>query len=754
MQKILIVDDDTGILDILKYLLSRQKKQWEVYLAQSVEAALLLIETHAFDTIISDVLMPGPNGFDLLEILQKTDGTKNIPVIMLTGAVENELKLKALHMGAADLLNKPVSQVDLIARVTNCLKLKAYNDHILQQNLSMEETIRERTREALLGAEISSILIKEKGLDDLLQHCTEAIIKHLDAALARIWVLNEKSHLLELRASAGMYTHINGEHQFIPVGQLRIGKIAGEKTPFLTNQLSGEPETSAPSWAETHHITGFAGHPLIVRDKVVGVMALFSKNRLKKSISAALGSISDGIALGIEEKKAEDKIHFLAFYDPLTKLPNRRYFYEILSDTITHANRYAKTFAMILIDLDNFNRINESLGHRRGDECLQIISGRLTDIQRTTDFVTKIFQEDMPVARMGGDEFIILLKNVGEIHKTNHIIHRIIGKISKPVRINNRDIYLSASLGVATYPVDGTHASELFKNAETALYAAKKKGKNGFAFYSQSMNKASIRLLELEADLHKALLREEFHLVYQPKVNIQTGIITGTEALIRWQTQKGDMVPPSEFIPMAEANGLILPIGKFVLETACKQNKKWQDSGMKKIRVAVNISGVQFGQKDFVNDVLSLLDTYELEPECLELEITETIIIQNLEKAILDLNALKKAGIKIAVDDFGTGYSSLAYLQKLPITALKIDISFIRSMVSNTSDAVIVKTIIDMARNLDLEVIAEGVEDIAQLRLLKAYKCDIVQGFLFSRPVSASALFDHIMEENRKIKTR
>jgi EAL domain-containing protein (putative c-di-GMP-specific phosphodiesterase class I) len=314
--------------------------------------------------------------------------------------------------------------------------------------------------------------------------------------------------------------------------------------------------------------------------------------------------------------------------------------------------------------------------------------------------------------------------------------------------LDGRELFITASIGIAVYPDNGKNVEDLIKNADTALYHAKKRGKNNFQFYSKSMNETALELLTLETNLRKAIERQELLLYYQPKVDIATRKVIGMEALIRWKTQEGGLISPAKFIPLAEKNGLIVPIGKFVLQTACFQNKTWQEAGLKKINVAVNVSGFQFGQKDFVENVLAALDEAGLDPQFLELEITETTIMENLEGAVQKLNKLKEAGIGISIDDFGTGYSSLSYLQKLPLDAIKIDISFIRNVATNPNDAAIVKAIIAMANNLNLKVIAEGVEDEQQLEFLREHKCDIIQGYLFSPPVPAEEFFDLLTQWN------
>ena len=637
-------------------------------------------------------------------------------------------------------------EVKVKDRTENLLKANQVLSEEIIQRKKAEGEIVKRIRQAKLGAEIGSSLIQNKNLNNILQLCTESIVKLLDAAFARIWTLNEKENILELVASAGMYTHKDGNHSSIPVGKFKIGKIALEKKPHLTNKVIGDPLVGDQEWAKREGMVAFAGHPLIVAEKLVGVMAMFSKEPLHDTTLKALASISDEIALGIERKRSENQVRFLAYYDNLTGLPNRTFFKELLEKSIGYAERSKQAYAIVLIDLNNFSRINDTFGHTFGDEFLKLVCSRLLNILRKSDHTTRLVEDR--IARMGGDEFIVLLQNLDSIVDAGHVAHRILNELSQVYELGDHEIFITSSIGIATFPDDGIDADSLIKNADTALNYAKKNGKNNFQFYSKPMNEAALEQLTMETNLRKAIEREEFLLYFQPKVDLKTRKIIGMEALIRWKTQNGDLVSPAEFIPLAEGNGLIVPIGKFVLHTGCLQNKNWQQTCTEKIGVAINVSGLEFGQKNFVREVLTVLKDTGLDPQYLDLEITETTIMKNPERAVRNLRELKAAGVNISLDDFGTGYSSLSYLQRLPIDSIKIDISFIRDVTTNPEDAAIVKTIITLAHNLNLKVIAEGVEDEAQLKFLGEHECDIIQGYLFSPPIPAEKFFDLLTRGN------
>lgn len=442
-----------------------------------------------------------------------------------------------------------------------------------------------------------------------------------------------------------------------------------------------------------------------------------------------------------EHKQAEDQIRRLAYYDGLTDLPNRTLFSEMLTRALNLARRHNKLMAALFIDLDSFKRINDTLGHSIGDELLQAVAKRLLRSIRNSDYVGRPGkgEDDMTntVSRLGGDEFIVMLPDIGKFHEAGIVAHRILQDLSKPINLKGHDVIVSASIGIALYPNDGKSVETLLKNADLAMYQAKNQGKNNFQFYTESMSTTALDRLYLENELRKAFERGDFELYYQPKVSVQNSELIGMEALIRWTHPKLGVCSPAEFIPLAEETGLILPIGEWALRTACHQGKLWQAEGLPPLPISVNISKRQFEQERFAEIVIDILERTDYAPQLLELEITESMIMQNPEAVIAMLDKLKSYGVMISIDDFGTGYSSLGELRRLPLDALKIDRSFITNVVTNADDAVIARAIIAMAHSLKLEVIAEGVETEAQLEFLRGLACDQAQGYLFGKPVPA-----------------
>jgi diguanylate cyclase (GGDEF)-like protein len=436
---------------------------------------------------------------------------------------------------------------------------------------------------------------------------------------------------------------------------------------------------------------------------------------------------SETAQMTISLQKANKELQHQALHDGLTKLPNRTLLEDRIEQTIEHSRRAGVVFAVLFVDLDRFKVINDSLGHLVGDEVLRVVAERLRAAVRKED----------TVSRLGGDEFVLLLKHVIEAEDALAVAQKVANVVGTPIHVFEHQIFVSPSVGVSVYPFDGTTASDLIKHADAAMYHVKKAGRNGVQRYSGQMSTFQPGRIELESDLRVALAEGQLELFYQPKVHAPTGTLSGVEALLRWRSPKRGLVGPADFIPLAEETGLIIPIGEWVLREACLQARRWQDEGLEGIKVAVNISGVQWRQSDLVEVIDSALKEAGLQPSCLELELTETMVMQNAAEAIRMLDRLNAMGVSLSIDDFGTGYSSLAYLKRLPLDSLKIDRAFVNDLVADPDDALITMAMINMAHNLKLSVIAEGVETEAQLNFLRSHGCDVIQGFYFSKPLEA-----------------
>ncbi|MEK3909856.1 EAL domain-containing protein [Paenibacillus sp. FSL H7-0331] len=441
-----------------------------------------------------------------------------------------------------------------------------------------------------------------------------------------------------------------------------------------------------------------------------------------------------------ERKRAEEKIVHMAYHDALTNLPNRLHFDQRLKRSFAEAERTNGKMAIIFFDLDRFKVINDTLGHHVGDLLLHALSNKLKDY---------VLDKDL-VARFGGDEFIVLLSNIASMDEAAQFAKGIPELLKEPFIFEEQELFVTASIGISLYPNDGTDAETLLKNADIAMYRSKEKGGNSYHYYHPEMNKRSMHRLSLEINLRKALERNEFHVYYQPFVDLSHGEIFGMEALIRWFHPEWGMVSPAEFIPLAEETGLIIPIGNWVLRQACIQNKKWQSLGNHPLRVSVNISAIQFHQPQFVQIIEDTLEETGLDPSLLCLEITENVAMTNVPYIIETMQKLRSMGVFISIDDFGTGYSSFSYLKRFRVHTLKIDQSFIRDVTFDEENAAIVTALIAMAQQLKIKSLAEGVETKEQLDFLIMRGCDEIQGYVFSKPISADE-FEILLRENKQL---
>ncbi|MGI4717134.1 MAG: bifunctional diguanylate cyclase/phosphodiesterase [Janthinobacterium lividum] len=441
-----------------------------------------------------------------------------------------------------------------------------------------------------------------------------------------------------------------------------------------------------------------------------------------------------------ERKVTEQRVHHVAQHDVLTGLPNRSLLQDRLGQAIAFANRSGRQIWVMLIDLDRFKFVNDSMGHKAGDVLLMTVAARLTSSLRDTD----------TVARLSGDEFVVIVSEDRDVPLSPDIVQRVMDSVAQPVMLGTKEFFVTCSIGVAVYPSEGTPADSLIEHADIAMYSAKKMGRNNFQFYTPAMNEESLERVRIEGALRNALERNEFVLHYQPQVDLKTGQIVGMEALLRWKHPELGMVPPGRFIAIAEETGLIVQIGAWVLRTACAQNKAWQDAGLGRLRVAVNLSARQFGAADLIAGLESVLRDTALDPDCLEIELTESLFMSDVTPAVELLHRMKSLGVNLSIDDFGTGYSSLSYLSRFPIDVLKIDRSFVADITIDANDAAIVTSIIALAHNLKLAVIAEGVETLEQLDYLRSHGCDEMQGYYFSKPLAAED-FEALLRQRRAL---
>ncbi len=486
----------------------------------------------------------------------------------------------------------------------------------------------------------------------------------------------------------------------------------------VQEQLLGTIKSASNHWSDEFRL---------IRDgqKVTHVFARGHVTRAKDGSARRMNGVLQDVT---ERKEQEERTRFLADHDELTELPNRSQFRQVLNKALQRAERSGKMLSILFFDLDRFKNINDSLGHDAGDEVLRVVAERLIACIRKIDMV----------ARFGGDEFAVLAEGLSAEDQASTVARKILEALSKPMILAGQQYRPAASIGISTYPSDGRDAQSLLKNADIAMYRAKEEGRGTFQFYSEQLNTHSVQRLEFESHLSNALNNREFVLYYQPKVDVATGRVTGLEALIRWVSPQFGFVPPGDFISIAEETGLIVPMGRWVAQTACVQNRAWQKGGLPHLRIAINISARQMADKGLVQFISDTISKTGLSVDSLELEITESAVMSNQEHAEKVLNELKDQGFHLTMDDFGTGYSSLAYLKRFPFDSVKIDQSFVRGIPQSKDDEAIVEAIIAMAHSLQLKVVAEGVETKEQLDFLRTRGCDQIQGFYFSKPIPSN----------------
>jgi diguanylate cyclase (GGDEF)-like protein/PAS domain S-box-containing protein len=685
--RILVVDDDSGGRRLTRATLNRAG--FHVTEAANGALALEAMRTELPDLVLMDVSMPVMDGFTATLELRALPGGARIPVVMMTGLEDVQSIARAFEVGATDFITKPINWTILAHRVHYMLRASAAINELKQnqRRLSNAQRIGEMgdwecdvASDRMVPSEQAwRIFGHDPSQGELSLEQWLAIVHEDDApALREAW---------QQAVASGQPFAI--DHRIVhPNGQLRHVHQQVEVT--------------------THGADGGALH-----------------------LAGAVHDIT-------RHKEAEEQIRRLAHYDPLTGLPNRLLFTEQLQKALSLALRHGRQAAIMFVDLDHFKRVNDTLGHNAGDELLRVVAKRLSSSLRSNDSVTRgsVNATQNSIARLGGDEFIVLLTEISEAADAAAVARRIVAALAEPVTVQGTEIFVGASIGVAMYPCDGEDIDTLLMHADTAMYRAKAAGRGGFQFYDRSMNAQALERLQMEARLRRALDRNEFVLHYQPRVDVRTGRILSAEGLIRWQHPERGIVPPGEFIKMAEDTGLVMPIGEWAINVACRQVAQWRGLGLGVIPVAVNLASTHLQERGLPALVAAALRRHGVPASSLELEVTESILMTEPELSIAIAGELAAMGVRMSIDDFGTGYSSLSYLKRLPIDALKIDRSFVRDLETDPDDEAIVSAIIVLAHALKLKVVAEGVETPAQLAFLKSRHCDEYQGFLSSRAVT------------------
>lgn len=680
---ILVVDDD----DIQRLMCREALEQsgFHVLEANDGGPAIEIFETNHIDIILLDVMMLELDGFETCRRIRALQKGQHTPVLMMTGLEDVESIDYAYRVGATDFVTKPINhavlphRIQYMHRATATAAALLDNEHRLETaqrmaNLGHWEW-RDDTKRLICSSETERLL-------DVENNC-EMALRDLLHRLNSI----DKDRIITAFESEDFK-----EKSFEDTFQV----ITGKTVCFLHQE------------AEFFS----AGHVRGMRATIQDVTKL---------------------------RTAEQKAHRSTYYDKVTGLPNRLLLNKELESALNSCKRHNRNLALLAIDLDEFKRINDSLGHSTGDRILQRVGEVLKQSVRASDISVHRLEndsmKDIVVSRMGGDEFVVVLTDIRSVEDSAIVARRIQQNLNQPINIDGKEIVLSCSIGVSAYPNDCDDSEALLKNAVAAMNHAKASGRDRYQFYDSSMNARAFERLNMETNLRKAIEEDQFELYFQPKVSIQDNRVIGAEALIRWIHPDLGVISPVDFIPVAEETGLVLPIGEWIIKSAASTIKKWRSCNASSLHLAINVSAAQFSNPDLARFIADTMVSYDIPASCLEVEITESLLLNNVDEVMKQLFELKEHGVEIWIDDFGTGYSSLSYLKQLPITGLKVDQSFVREMASNENDAAIVSAVIGLAKNLQLRVVAEGVEEEEQLAMLAAKQCDVAQGYLYSRPI-------------------
>jgi diguanylate cyclase (GGDEF)-like protein/PAS domain S-box-containing protein len=681
---VLLIEDNRGDARLLHEMLKEREVQTiELRHVTSLRAAEAYLAEHRVDAVLLDLGLPDSEGLGALRRARAF--APRMPLVVLTGLDDENIAIGALQEGAQDYLIKGQIEAQGLLRAI---------------------------RYAITRTIMENALIEEKEQAEITINCISDAVACTDV-VGNITLLNlaaERMTGWQREAAIGlpMADVLRVVSRNIPGGMMSAIKLTVAQTHTmhfppdctLLNRDGGEIA-----------IEGTASPSRRSEGKSIGSVVAF------RDVTAA--------------RKMASTMAYAAEHDFLTGLPNRMLLIDRVEQAVVFARRQRTSVALLYLDLDGFKHVNDSLGHSVGDKLLQSISGRLDRCVRTVD----------TVSREGGDEFIVLLYDIAAPEDAAIVARRVLRALAAAHPIEQQDLHITASIGISVYPDDGTNAETLIKNADTAMYQAKENARDSYKFFAPAMADRAMRRQSIEQSLRRALERQEFALHYQPKVDLGTGLISGTEALIRWTHPTRGLISPAEFVPIAEDCGLIVPIGKWVMRAACSQARAWADAGLAMGTMAVNVSAMEFSRPGFLNDVFDILMDTRCDPRMLEVELTESVLMRQADAAALTLEALQARGVRVAIDDFGTGYSSLSYLEKFRIDTLKIDQSFVRQITTGGGGTHIVSAVIAMAQNLELRVVAEGVETLEELAFLRARSCDEGQGYYFSRPLPPDQVF-------------
>jgi diguanylate cyclase (GGDEF)-like protein/PAS domain S-box-containing protein len=712
--EVLIVEDTPASLKLLSDLLT--EAGYYVRQAPNGELALWTAQSRPPELILLDVRMPGIDGFEVCRRLKAIPELSQVPVIFLSAQHDTDDKVRGFELGAVDFIAKPFQAEEILARTDAHVRLGRAQKALAAESILLEERVAERT------AELAREVEQRRANEEFLRLASQVFEATQDA----IVVTDRDARIV---ATNPAFTQISG---------YTAKEVLGESVGMLHagDQDAAAFDVMVQSVIKTGH---WSGEILARRKNGDTYPGLLSASVVRDEKGHVINHVA--VFMDITERKAEQHlIDFLSNHDALTGLPNRMLARQRFAQTLNAARPEGRCVAVMCLDLDRFKSINDSYGHDMGDKALQVVARYLSETVSEDDIVT----------RQGGDEFQIIIADDAQLSATMALAQKILAGLRKELMIDGQQITVTSSIGIAVSLTDGDSLDELVRNADTALFRAKEIGRDNYAFFTERMDAEIRDKLAIQGQLRGAIARDEFEVHYQPQVCLKTGAMLGAEALLRWDSAVLGKVPPNRFIPLAEEYGLVNSIGEWVLESVCAQMKVWQDQGLGAIKVAVNLAAGQFANDATVPYVESTLRKFGVAAEYLGLEITEGTVMGDPNKAVAALRRLKDIGVSISLDDFGTGYSSLSYLKRFPIDVLKIDKSFVDDVTTNSADAAIALSVISLAHNLNMRVIAEGVETREQVQFLTGRGCDEMQGYFFSRPLNAEG-FTALLRERRNL---
>jgi len=684
LEEILVVDDDAWMRQVMRDAL--EEAGFGVVEAAGGEAALVQFQTRPAAAVLLDIHLPGMDGFATCRALRQLPGGEHLPTLMVTSNDNPAMIHRAFEIGATDFITKPFDPTILGYRVRYMLR-----------SARVARELRLNQERLVLAQQIAGLGYWEWDL------------------LHDRWTLSP-----ECRTILGLAPDASIDHRRF------LNRVHPEERGMVELALQESLDSSREFNLE-HRIVRPDGQ---VRHVQTQARVVRGGEGEARCLTGTLHDFSDRLEAEAHLRENQERLNYLAYHDALTGLPNRLLFQDRCEHAIARAHRADSRAAILFLDLDQFKKVNDTLGHAVGDQLLCEVAERLRGCLREAD----------TLARLGGDEFVLLLEEVENVTAASIAARKTLARLAPTCLLGGFEFYTTASIGIALYPDNGETVDELMKCADVAMYRAKERGRNNFQFYTSDMNARAHDQLLLESGLHQALELGELEIYYQPQLEMQSGEIVGTEALLRWNHSQRGLLLPAEFLPLAEESGLILAMSEWVLQTACRQNKSWQERGFPTLPVAVNITPRMFQLPGLARMVSRALETAGLAPRYLELEITESMIMHNVDAAIETMRELNAMGISLAIDDFGTGYSSLSCLRRLPIKKLKIDRVFVGDITNNPSDAAIANSVIALAGSMNFGVIAEGVETEAQQNFLQERGCSHAQGFLYARPLPVAEL--------------